>query len=90
MTLQCERPVTSSAARDMEPAMTRLPCGSVEQDRSSRRTSPGVVLQVQYEIGPAGLDRRLPATGRRRPDVPGPSDRIDESGVSRLGDLDRF
>jgi hypothetical protein len=70
--------------------MTRSPSRSVERDRSIRQTSTGVVHQAQYEIGPAGLNRRPFAQRRRGPDVVGAADRIDESGASRLGDLDRF
>jgi hypothetical protein len=70
--------------------MKRSPSRSVERDHSIRQTSIGVIHQVQYEIGPAGLNGRACLDRRRRPDVLGPSDRIDEGGVSRIGDLDRF
>lgn len=70
--------------------MTRLFRGSAERDLSTQGTSRNVIHQVQYEIGPAGLDRPVCAPRRRRPDVPGPSHRIEEFGWSRLGDLDRF
>jgi hypothetical protein len=76
--------------QDVELVMTGSPGRSVERDHSIRQGSTGVVHQVQYEIGPAGLDRRVLTKARRRPDVLGPSDRIDESGATRLGDLDRF
>jgi hypothetical protein len=79
-----------SRHQEVEPAMTRLFSRSPEGDRSRRREPSGVVYQVQYETGPAGLGRRVLARGCRRSGTLGPADRIDESGLVRLGDLDRF